>query len=120
MTNLPCIASLILSLKRNSGYIKKKGYWAWYHKNEYGRRNKVENTFYRLKTIFGRKLHLRNWNNQQAEAHLICRLLNKMTQAGMPKSVKAAWKAAFKGQLYPTNQFRQQSHFQCPLKSLEQ
>ncbi|MBN9343943.1 MAG: hypothetical protein J0H87_06195 [Holosporales bacterium] len=30
-------------------YIKKKGYRAWYHKNYYGRRNKVENTFYRLK-----------------------------------------------------------------------
>jgi transposase len=70
-------------------YIKKKGYWAWYHKNDYGRRNKVENTFYRLKTIFGRKLHSKDWNNQQAEAHLICCLLNKMTQAGMPKSVKA-------------------------------
>ncbi|AIL13929.1 hypothetical protein IM40_11410 (plasmid) [Candidatus Paracaedimonas acanthamoebae] len=54
-----------------------------------GRRNKVENTFYRLKTIFGRKLHSRNWNNQQAETHLICCLLNKMTQAGMPQSVKA-------------------------------
>lgn len=71
-------------------YIKNKGYWAWYHKNDYGRRNKVENTFYRLKTIFGRKLHSRNWKNQQAEAHLICCLLNKMTQAGMPKSVKVA------------------------------
>jgi len=71
-------------------YIKEKSYWAWYHKNQYGRRNRVENTFYRLKTIFGRKLLSRKWANQQAETHLICCLLNKMTQAGMPKSVKAA------------------------------
>jgi hypothetical protein len=69
-------------------YIKDKGYWAWYHKNDFGRRNKVENTFYRLKTIFGRKLPSRNSQNQDAESHLICHLLNQMTDLGMPKTVK--------------------------------
>src|SRR3546814_16761769 len=58
-------------------YIKKKGYWAWYHKNKYGRRNRVENTFYRLKTIFGRKLLSRNLDNQNAETHLICCILDR-------------------------------------------
>lgn len=69
-------------------YIKDKGYWAWYHKNDFGRRNKVENTFYRLKTIFGRKLASRNPKNQDAESLLICHLLNQMTNLGMPKTVK--------------------------------
>ncbi|WP_051908743.1 IS5 family transposase [Candidatus Odyssella acanthamoebae] len=70
-------------------YIKEKGYWAWYYKNDLGRRNKVENTFYRLKTIFGRKLSSRILPNQDAESHLVCCMLNKMTSLGMPKSVKA-------------------------------
>lgn len=69
-------------------YIKDKGYWAWYHKNDFGRRNKVENTFYRLKTIFGRKLASRNPKNQDAESHLICHLLNQMTNLEMPKTIK--------------------------------
>lgn len=71
-------------------YIKEKEYWAWYYKNDFGRRNRVENTFYRLKTIFGGKLLSRNWNNQDAETKLICNLLNKMTQLGMPQTVKAS------------------------------
>jgi transposase len=70
-------------------YIKEKGYWAWYYKNDFGRRNKVENTFYRLKTIFGRKLHLRTLQTQDAQSHLLCYMLNKMTSLGMPKSVKS-------------------------------
>lgn len=69
-------------------YIKEKGYWAWYYKNDFGRRNKVENTFYRLKTIFGPKLLSRILPNQEAESHLLCCMLNKMTRLGMPKSVK--------------------------------
>jgi hypothetical protein len=71
-------------------YIKEKGYWAWYFKNNFGRRNKVENTFYRLKTIFGRKLLTRSWDNQNAETHLICCMLNKMTELGMPQTVKTS------------------------------
>jgi len=70
-------------------YIKEKGYWAWYYKNDFGRRNKVENTFYRLKTIFGRKLHSRTLPNQDAESLLSCYLLNKLTNLGMPQSVIA-------------------------------
>jgi len=69
-------------------YIQKKGYWVWYNKNDFGRREKAENTFYLLKTIFGRKLLSRSWRNQNVETHLICYLLNKMTKLGMPQSVK--------------------------------
>ena len=69
-------------------YIKKKGYWSWHTKTDYGRRNKIENTFYRLKTIFGRKILSRKWDNQDAETHLLCYLLNKMIELGMPKTIK--------------------------------
>jgi hypothetical protein len=80
------------SLERNKTvqYIKEKGLAAWKYKNDYGRRNRVENTFYRIKTIFGRQFMSRAWKNQEAETNIICHLLNKMTSLGMPSSVKAA------------------------------
>jgi len=71
-------------------YIQEKGDWAWYYKNDVGRRNQVENTFYRLKTIFGCKLHSRTIPNQDTESSFFCTMLNKMTKLGMPKSVKIA------------------------------
>lgn len=71
-------------------YINEKGFHAWANKNDFGRRNRVENTFYRLKTIFGRKLKSRNWNNQGAETKLIAHLLNQMTQLGMPVTAKVS------------------------------
>ena len=52
--------------KRNQtiSYIQEKGKHAWESKNNYGRRNRVENTFYRLKTIFNRQLISRTWKNR--------------------------------------------------------
>ena len=69
-------------------YINKKGIHAWKAKNNYGRRNRVENTFYRLKTIFGRQFLSRTWERQEVELPLMCDILNKMTLLGMPTSVK--------------------------------
>ena len=67
-----------------------KRYHAWRVENNFGRRDKVENTFYRIKTIFGRKLKSRKWDNQIQESKLICNMLNKMTNLGMPKTRLAA------------------------------
>lgn len=69
-------------------YTKSKGYHAWRNKYRYGRRELVENTIYRYKTIIGRKLKSRKWVNQDAETHLGCFMLNKMTMLGMPLSIK--------------------------------
>ena len=69
-------------------YIRDKGYHAWTNKNNFERRNRVENTFYRIKTIFGRQFISRVWKNQEVESKLIANLLNQMTSLGMPKSVK--------------------------------
>jgi transposase len=80
------------NLKRNEtiSYIQEKGKHAWEHHNNYGRRNQVENTFYRLKTIFNRQLMSRTWKNQEAESRLICVLLNQMTSLGMPTTQKVS------------------------------
>ena len=71
-------------------YIQEKGKHAWESKNNYGRRNRVENTFYRLKTIFNRQLISRTWKNQEAESRLVCDLLNQMTNLGMPTTQKVS------------------------------
>ena len=68
-------------------YVQNKGIHAWYVKNNYRRREKVENTFYRYKTIIGRKLMSRKWENQQAEMHLSCLILNQVTKLGMPQYI---------------------------------
>ena len=78
------------SIVRNNtiAYVKEKGIHAWKKKHDYGRRNRVENTFFRLKTLFGRHLVSRTWNNQATESMFLCTLLNKMTLLGMQKFVR--------------------------------
>ena len=51
-------------------YIAEKGKYAWQIKNQYGRRAHIENGIGRYKTIIGRKLNARTWDNQEAETHL--------------------------------------------------
>jgi transposase len=78
------------SIERNNtiAYVKEKGIHAWKRNYNYGRRNRVENTFFRLKTLFGRHLVSRTCNNQATESMFLCPLLNKMTLLGMPRSVR--------------------------------
>lgn len=40
---------------------------------------------YRLKTCFGNALKNRDFRNQQTEARLRSKILNKFTQLGLPK-----------------------------------
>jgi len=70
-------------------YIHKKGIYAWKNKFKYGRRNLVENTFFRFKEIIGRKFRARNWLNQCAEATLACFVLNQFNKFGMPIALKS-------------------------------
>lgn len=74
----------ISSRQKTVNYINEKGVYAWQNKNNYGRRSKVENTFYRYKEIIGRKLKSRKWGNQEAELHLGCCILNLFSGFGMP------------------------------------
>jgi hypothetical protein len=50
-------------------FIRKHGRKVWEVVNEYSRRLLVENTIYRYKTIIGRKLNSRQFDNQRAEAN---------------------------------------------------
>ncbi|MCP4093647.1 MAG: IS5 family transposase, partial [Planctomycetes bacterium] len=59
----------------------------WKKVSGYHRQGRVENTFFRYKQIIGGKLNARHVQAQEVEAVLACRILNRMGEMGMPKSV---------------------------------
>lgn len=58
----------------------------WKKTSGYHKRSLVETHMFRLKTILGASLHGRKLENQQTEARIMAKILNRMTQLGMPKS----------------------------------
>ena len=64
--------------------------WKW--TTDYNRRSIAETAMYRVKQLFGGSLTLRDYDGQVAEAMALVRALNKMTKAGMPESMRIAWK----------------------------
>lgn len=71
-------------------YQQTKGYQAWRVKNKYGRRERVENTFFRFKKSFGSEFLSRSDKNMNQEMVIKCQLLNRMLEIGKPTSVRAA------------------------------
>ena len=76
--------------QHSATYQQNKGYHAWRNKNKYGRRESVENTFFRFKNSFGSKFLSRNKDNMKNEMTIKCQLLNKMFEIGKPKSMRIA------------------------------
>jgi hypothetical protein len=66
--------------------IRRHGRKGWKHASGYHRRSLVETSMSRLKQAFGPRLKNRGFDNQRTEARLKCKLLNRFTQIGMPKS----------------------------------
>lgn len=52
----------------------------------YSVRSLVENAIFRLKMIFGDKLHARNLAQQRTEVGIKASILNRMMKLGMPES----------------------------------
>jgi hypothetical protein len=48
----------------------------------------AENTMYRYTTLFGGRLWARGLETQRTEARVKCAVLNRMTQLGMPETVR--------------------------------
>ena len=76
--------------QQSAAYQQNKGYHAWRNKNKYGRRELVENTFFRFKTAFGSKFLSREDDNMKNEMIIKCQLLNKMFEIGKPISMRIA------------------------------
>jgi hypothetical protein len=68
--------------------ITERGRINWQRSSGYGRCSLVETAMYRYKTIIGRRLQARTLPHQQTEAKIGCNVLNRMTNLGMPVSVR--------------------------------
>lgn len=71
---------------RNIRSVEKRGRREWHTASGYSQRSMVENGIYRYKTILGGNMRARSLAGQRLEARLGCRILNTMTQLGMPDS----------------------------------
>ena len=67
--------------------IKEYGVFQWRRESGYYKQSKSENTFYRYKTILGRKRRARTERNRQVETIVGCNILNKFLENGTGKSI---------------------------------
>ncbi len=66
--------------------VKEVGRRQWKKESGYHRQARVENTFFRYKSIIGDRLRARHPKSQEAEALIACNILNRMTALGQPES----------------------------------
>jgi hypothetical protein len=66
--------------------VKKVGRRRWKKESGYHQQARVENTFFRYKSIIGDRLRARHPKSQEAEAMIACNVLNRMFELGKPKS----------------------------------
>jgi hypothetical protein len=66
--------------------VKEIGRRQWKKESGYHRQARVENTFFRYKSIVGGRLRARHPESQEAEALIACNILNRMFELGRPKS----------------------------------
>ena len=67
--------------------VKEIGRRRWKKESGYQRQARVENTFFRYKSIIGERHRARHPKSQETEATIACNILNRMTGFGMPESV---------------------------------
>lgn len=75
---------------RNVLSMRELGRREWHKGSGYSGRAMVENAVYRYKAIIGRSVRSRSMKSQRMEVFLACRILNRMTQLGMPDSYRVA------------------------------
>jgi hypothetical protein len=66
--------------------VRALGRCEWKHSVGYHRRSLVETAMFRIKTLLGEQLSSRNFENQKVEAAIRCKIINRMTNLGMPRS----------------------------------
>ena len=66
--------------------VKEMGRRRWQKTSGYHRQARVENAFFRYKSILGGVLRARSPGGQSAEALVACNVLNRMTDLGRPAS----------------------------------
>jgi len=66
--------------------VKQVGRRRWKKESGYHRQARVENVFFRYKSIIGDRLRARHPGAQETEAAIACNILNRMTELGRPAS----------------------------------
>ncbi len=66
--------------------VKEIGRRQWKNESGYHRQARVENVFFRYKSIIGDRLRARRPESQQTEATIACNILNRMARLGRPES----------------------------------
>ncbi len=66
--------------------VKAIGRRQWKKESGYHRQARVENTFFRYKSIIGDRLCARHAKSLETEAIIACNILNRMTILGRPES----------------------------------
>jgi hypothetical protein len=66
--------------------VRKVGRRRWKKESGYHQQARVENTFFRCKSIIGDRLRARHPKSQEAESLIVCNILNRMTELGRPES----------------------------------
>ncbi len=66
--------------------VKAIGRRRWKKASGYHRQARVENAFFRYKSIIGDRLRARHSRAQETEAAIACNILNRMTELGQPTS----------------------------------
>jgi hypothetical protein len=70
--------------------VKEIGRRQWKKESGYHLQARVENTFFRYKTIMGPRLRARHSESQTTEAMIACNILNTMIELGAPESFAIA------------------------------
>jgi len=71
--------------------MKKIGRRRWKKETGYHQQARVENAFFRYKSIIGSGLRARSPGGRATEAVIACNALNAMTDVGRPKSYSVGW-----------------------------
>ena len=72
--------------RRTIRQVQQVGRRQWKKDSGYHRQARMENAFFRYKSIIGESLRGRSRAGQETEALLACNILNQMTQLGRPAS----------------------------------
>ena len=67
--------------------VQKVGRRQWKKESGYHRQARVENAFFRYKSILGDRVRSRDPNGQRVEVAIACNILNRMTELCRPKSL---------------------------------
>ncbi len=66
--------------------VREIGRRRWKKESGYHQQARVENTFFRYKSIIGDRLRARHPKSQEAEVLMACNILNRMITLGRPES----------------------------------